>query len=273
MSYFTTSDNMRIYFEDTREGSEGTLVLMHGGFLNAASWAPAVAYYSAKGYRVVTFDARGHGNSSKPETGLTLERWATDVEELLEYLDLHDIVLLGYSFSVHVLFNYIEMFGCGRLKKVVTVDMSPKWIADETWPYGIYKGTYDYHAHLDWVHLLEKDPYAAYDYFNRQCALAEPMLEPIIGEFTNAAMTVSVHVARMVMMELARRDYRDMLSQITVPTLIVYGEPGSLYQTGDAEEMAKRIPNAKLAPVQGGHTFYMVGPQQLHDALDAFLAE
>ena len=49
------------------------------------------------GYRVIRYDRRGFGNSSRPTTGFDYDTFAADLNALLEQLDLEDVVLVGFS--------------------------------------------------------------------------------------------------------------------------------------------------------------------------------
>ena len=272
MAFFTTSDLTNLYYED--QGSGQPFVLMHGGYANRCSWTPTVKFLLEKGFRVITFDGRGHGASDKPERGYTMDRWSTDLEELMAYLELDGVILLGYSWSVHVMFNYIRLFGCGRLSKIITIDMSPKWISDENWKGGFLKGTYTYADAWEFLHKMECGLYEPFLEFNRQCASADPVPEGYCEVGAGVADLCAINFAKSLWIELVRGDYLEMLHTITVPALIVYGDPGSLYSSVDAEGMKERIPDATLWPVKGGHEFYYMpgGPEQLHAGLVQFLS-
>ena len=82
MTYFTTSDGVRIYFEDTGEGFP--LVLLHPWPTDHAMWLFQVPVFS-ENYRIITPDSRGLGRSDKPSTGYSLRRLSDDVREMLEY--------------------------------------------------------------------------------------------------------------------------------------------------------------------------------------------
>jgi len=55
-----------LYYEDLGTGQP--LVLIHG-FLNGHSWEKQVLVLLNAGYRVITYDRRGFGNSSQPSFG------------------------------------------------------------------------------------------------------------------------------------------------------------------------------------------------------------
>lgn len=79
-------------------GSGRTLVFIHGLTLTADEWHAQVAALAGD-YRIVTFDQRGHGDSSDWQSAnqSIADSLAADLAELLEQLDLTDVVLVGHS--------------------------------------------------------------------------------------------------------------------------------------------------------------------------------
>src|SRR5712672_2403337 len=84
---------IRIYYED--HGSGSPVVLVHGYALNGHSWEKQEAALLAAGHRVITYDRRGFGASSRPSTGYDFDTLAGDLHALLSRLDLHAVVLAG----------------------------------------------------------------------------------------------------------------------------------------------------------------------------------
>ena len=99
MPFVTTgrenSAEIRIYYEDHGTGSP--VVLVHGYALNGRSWEKQEAALLAAGHRVITYDRRGFGASSRPSTGYDFDTLAEDLHVLLSTLDLHGIVLAGFA--------------------------------------------------------------------------------------------------------------------------------------------------------------------------------
>ncbi|MFP6599873.1 MAG: alpha/beta hydrolase [Deltaproteobacteria bacterium] len=80
-------------------GSGDTVLFAHPtGFLGAV-WAPVVAGLRAGGFagRVLSYDQRGHGLSSKPDSGYEWERFVADTELLMDELGLEGVLGVGHS--------------------------------------------------------------------------------------------------------------------------------------------------------------------------------
>ena len=71
------------------------VLLIHGWPLDSRSWEPQLHPLLAAGYRVITYDRRGFGRSSRPTSGYDFDTLADDLDVLLTELDLHDVTLVG----------------------------------------------------------------------------------------------------------------------------------------------------------------------------------
>ena len=74
------STSIDLYYED--HGSGSPVVLIHGWPLSGASWEKQTAALLAAGHRVITYDRRGFGRSSKPATGYHYDIFAADLDKL-----------------------------------------------------------------------------------------------------------------------------------------------------------------------------------------------
>src|SRR3954471_18407093 len=77
-----------LYFEDL--GSGDPVVLLSGWPLDSRSWEPQVHALLQAGHRVIAYDRRGFGRSSRPTEGYGFSSLAADLDKLMSELDLHD---------------------------------------------------------------------------------------------------------------------------------------------------------------------------------------
>src|SRR6476619_6342139 len=89
------STSIELYYED--HGSGPPVVLIHGWPLNGDAWEKQTAALLAAGHRVITYDRRGFGRSSKPTIGYNYDTFAADLDKLLKRLDLKKVALVGFS--------------------------------------------------------------------------------------------------------------------------------------------------------------------------------
>ena len=94
-----------LYFEDL--GSGDPVVLLSGWPLDSRSWEPQLHPLFDAGHRVIAYDRRGFGRSSRPPTGYDFDTLAADLDALLRELDLEDVTLVGFSLGTGELARYV----------------------------------------------------------------------------------------------------------------------------------------------------------------------
>src|SRR6202047_1690763 len=113
------SQPIELYYED--HGSGPPVVLIHGWPRTGAAWEKQPAALLAAGHRVITYDRRGFGRSSKPGIGYNYDTFAADLNALLSTLDLTGGSLVGHSMGTGEITRYIGKYGTKRLRKAVLI--------------------------------------------------------------------------------------------------------------------------------------------------------
>jgi pimeloyl-ACP methyl ester carboxylesterase len=130
------STPIRLYYED--HGSGPAVVLVHGWPLDSRSWEPQVHPLLSAGYRVITYDRRGLGRSSRPTAGYDFDTLAADLDALLTEPDLHDVTLIGFSLGTGEQARYAGAHGTGRLKRLVFIEsLAPSFAKSADNPLGV----------------------------------------------------------------------------------------------------------------------------------------
>src|SRR5437773_12077606 len=88
------SGNIDLYYED--HGAGKPVVLIHGDPLNGASGERQIPVLLDAGYRVITYDRRGCGQSSNPNTGYNDNTFAEDLHKLVSHLRLNEFSRAGF---------------------------------------------------------------------------------------------------------------------------------------------------------------------------------
>lgn len=227
MSYFTLKDGQKLYYEDKGHGEE-TLIMMHG-------WSSTHDIYVQpteslqENARCIIYDHRGHGKSKEANQGNpTLETLAGDLNELIQGLSLSNITLLGWSMGAAVAMNYVRLYGCDALKRIILCDMTPKQLNDEEWKLGLYQGKYTIE---DMKKEEGKDFYSLYKKFVVETVpkykkvpgflLKKPLME-ILANCDEA-------VLKSLAVSMKTQDNRPAVEQISVPVTYFYADPGSLF--------------------------------------------
>ncbi|HKX80843.1 MAG TPA: alpha/beta hydrolase [Nitrososphaera sp.] len=120
------SGSIDLYYED--HGSGRPVVLIHGWPLSGRSWERQVPALLNAGYRVITYDRRGFGESSKPTTGYDYDTFASDLHTLVTKLDLHEVALVGFSMGGGEVARYVGKYGTGRVRKAAFLAAIPPFL-------------------------------------------------------------------------------------------------------------------------------------------------
>src|SRR5437867_10698969 len=110
---------IELYYGD--HGAGTPVVLIHGWPLSGASWEKQTAALLAAGHRVITYDRRGFGRSSKTGTGYHYDTFAADLDKLLKKLNLKKVALVGFSMGSGEVTRYIGKYGSARVRKAVLI--------------------------------------------------------------------------------------------------------------------------------------------------------
>lgn len=287
--YFEASDGTKIHYLDTGEGK--VLIFPHGYGSRAEDYREQFKEMSL-GYRCIAFDQRGYGESPLTESA-GLKQSAEDMHDLIEYLKLDNIVIVGYSIGAAVLFAYVEKYGCEYLEKAIIGDMTPKLLNDENWKLGLYQGWYtEKDVELDTAFLSEKETEARSYYFMEQVFFKHipeekrryinPSVNPDEYEEWKKRLDAvegicmyneqQVAANRYYMKSMAESDFREVLPRITIPTLLVYATPGSIYYEATGRYVESQIPDARFLLIEdAAHLFTPEQNRQYIQAIYEFI--
>src|SRR4029453_12913252 len=120
------SGAIELYYEDHGAGSP--IVLVHGWPLSGRSWERQVPVLVAGGHRVITYDRRGFGESSKPISGYDYDTLAGDLNKLMTKLDLREITLIGFSMGGGEVARYLGTYGSERVSQAVFISAIPPFL-------------------------------------------------------------------------------------------------------------------------------------------------
>jgi 3-oxoadipate enol-lactonase len=252
-----------VSYEDTGQGLP--VVLLHGFPFNRSMWREQVAALGSC-CRVITPDMRGFGESSDAEGIATMEAMASDVAALLDNLGIERAVVGGLSMGGYVTLAFYRLFP-ERVLALLLADTRPqpddedaRRTREETAQRALDEGMEPISSamlpKLLSPSTIERDP-----------ALVERVRSMILG--TRPA-TAAAALRGMAL----RRDQRDLLSSINVPTLIVVGAEDRLTPASDAELMYKEITGSRLRVVEGAaHLANLERPAEFNLAFLEFLEE
>jgi non-heme chloroperoxidase len=260
-----------IYYED--QGGGQPVVLIHGYPLNGASWERQTKALLDAGYRVIAYDRRGWGQSSKPMAGHDYDTYAADLKELIEQLELTDIVLCGFSMGTGEVTRYLGSYGSDRVEKAALFGAIPPFLlkTDDN-PEGVDGSVFE-----GIKETVLKDRYVWFkqffdDFYNVDKLAPERISEQAWQASFNVACMGSPY-SSYACVDAWLTDFRDDLPKIDVPVLVVHGtEDRILPYEATAARLTDLIDDVTVVPVEGGpHNIGWTHPEILNPLLLAYL--
>jgi non-heme chloroperoxidase len=263
---------IELHYED--HGSGRPVLLIHGYPLDGNSWERQERDLLANGYRVVTYDRRGFGRSSKPSFGYDYDTFAGDLKVLLDHLDLDNIALVGFSMGTGEVIRYLATYGSARVDKAVLLGTIPPFVlkTDDN-PDGV-----DGKVFADIEAAIVTDRYAFFEGFLDNFYNVDVLGSGRISdEAKQASFTVAVGsspIASYACVDTWLTDFRADLPKIDVPVLVMHGTDDRILPfTSTAARLPGLIADCTLVPVEGGpHNIAWTFPDEVNSALLRFLA-
>jgi non-heme chloroperoxidase len=262
----------KVHVEDSG-GPGRPVVLIHGWPLSAESWSEQVRPLHAAGYRVVAYDRRGFGRSDKPSKGYDYDTLADDLDGVLSELELTDVTLVGFSMGGGEVARYIARHGEDRLRSVVFAAAVPPYLlqSDDN-----PDGPLTEQAAAEMAQGLESDRATFFDGFTRNFFSAGGELK-VTEEQRQEAIALchqSDQQAALGCMEaFGTTDFRDDLTKVTVPALVIHGDSDAIVPIeGSGRRTHAAIPGSQLVVVEDApHGFNVSHPEQFNRTLLHFL--
>src|SRR5467141_2171406 len=216
------STPIEIYYED--HGSGSPVVLIHGWPLNGDAWEKQTAALLAAGHRVITYDRRGFGRSSKPATGYNYDTFAADLDALLGTLDLTDVSLVGFSMGTGEVTRYIGKYGTKRVRKGVLIGtLGPYLVKTADNLEGVDRSVFD------GIKAAVKADRPAFlmeflrNFYNYDVTGGKLVSERVLEDNWNVAAGASA-IGTQACIDSWIEDFRQDITRNTVPTLILHGD-------------------------------------------------
>jgi|ERR1022692_4032152 pimeloyl-ACP methyl ester carboxylesterase len=259
-----TVNGITIGYDDQGDRAGAPLVLIHGHPFNRSMWAPQADALTADGYRVVAPDLRGYGESSVLPGITSLEVFARDAAGLMDHLGLGRVVIGGLSMGGQIVMEFYRLFS-ERVRGLLLAATFPTAETPE--------GKVLRNAVAD--RLLAEG----------MTGYSDEVINKMIAPYNVAALPgVAAHVLRMmrgtspegaaaaVRGRAERPDYCELLTQISVPTLVVVGADDEYTPVSDAEFMHNQIRDSVLTIIDGAaHMPNLERPAEFNTALRQFL--
>lgn len=245
------STDIELYYED--HGAGQPVVLIHGYPLDGASWEKQTSALLEAGYRVITYDRRGFGKSTKTAGGYDYDTFAADLNTVLTSLDLNDVVLVGFSMGTGEVGRYLGAYGSARVAKAAFLgSLEPYLLQTDDNPGGVPQDVFD-----GLKDAVTADRYAFFtdffkNFYNADTFLGTPRLsQEVLDAGWNLAANAGA-IASVAAQPTWLTDFRADIPKIDVPALIVHGTADNILPIDSTGRLfAKALPSAEYVEIEG----------------------
>jgi pimeloyl-ACP methyl ester carboxylesterase len=261
------SRDINLYYEDY--GTGDPVILIHGYPLSGRAWERQIPALLDAGHRVIAYDRRGFGQSSRPWTGYDFDTFTEDLHQLVTRLELLQFSLVGHSMGGGEVARYMGKYGTRNVKKAVFISAIPPFLLKTNDnPQGIDGGVFD--AIRNAV-AADRPAFLAQfcaDFYN-----ADVLGGTLVSTHdVQASWNISVAASPKGTLDCVDAwltDFRNDLSRANVPILVIHGDSDRIVPLPfSGKRMPDFVKHAKLVVIKGGpHGIVWTHSDQVNRAL------
>jgi len=267
------SCNIDIYYEDY--GSGKPVVLIHGWPLSSSSWEKQIPSLIEAGYRVIAYDRRGFGHSSKPASGYNYDTLAEDLNKIMTKLNLRDATLVGFSMGGGEVARYLSKYGSERVSKAVFMSAIPPFLLKTSDnPEGVDGSVFD-----GMKKAIKADrPAFLSEFFANFYNVDNLIGTKISDEVVRLSWNIGAGASPKGTLDCVSAwlvDFREELKRINIPVLIMHGNADRILPlAATGKRTPEFVKGSRLVIIEGApHGMNWTHAEEINRELLAFLNE
>lgn len=269
--YIETAKNVKLYVKDYGKGKP--VILIHGWPLSNEMWEYQVEFLVKNNYRVIAYDRRGFGKSSQPWEGYDYDTLTDDLSEIIEQLELEDVTLVGFSMGGGEVVRYFSRHnGKGVSKAALISSIIPFLLKTDDNPDGHPREKSESTAEA-----IKEDRIGFIDNFGKTFfgvnIINKPLSTALLEYYRTLCSFASPHATLKCAESFSYTDFRDELSSVNVPTLIIHGNDDKIVPIDlTSKKASEAIANNTYIVYEGApHGLFYTERDKLNDDLLDFL--
>jgi len=250
---------VRLRYAEQGDKAGDPVVLLHGMTDSWFSFSLVLAFLSSTHHAWV-LDQRGHGGSERPQTGYTVQDFASDVLAFMDVMELERATLVGHSMGSLVALE-MAVAAPGRVSGLVLIGSAAHIRSDVTV------------ALQRWFETLD-DPVPAEVAREFQAStIHHPVPDEFLERVVAESMRVPARVWRDSLAGLLAVDYTDRLPGLRMPALLLWGDHDEIFLAESREALAAALPRgtSRIYP-DTGHALHWERPAEFVRDLEDFLS-
>jgi non-heme chloroperoxidase len=271
MAFIDTKDGIKLHVKDS--GTGRPVVLIHGWPLTGDMFEYQTLALLEAGYRVISYDRRGFGQSGHPALGYDYNTFADDLASVLDGLDVNGATLAGFSMGGGEIARYLSRHGARRVAKAVLISsVVPYLLKTGDNPDGAEASVFE-----DMKSQIRKDRFQFLQSFAKQFygvgIVSSPVSQALLDWTFILAVMASPKATLNCVDAFGKTDFRPDLASFTMPTLVIHGTADKTVPIDAAGRAAARgIAGARLVEYDGEpHGLFATAPDRLNRDLIEFI--
>ncbi|CUX55220.1 alpha/beta fold hydrolase [Agrobacterium deltaense] len=272
MVLIEAKDGTKLHVKDMGEGRP--VILIHGWPLTGDMFEYQTVALLEAGFRVITYDRRGFGQSGHPASGYNYDTFADDLAAVIDGLELQSVSLVGFSMGGGEIARYLTRYGASKVSKAVLVaSVAGYLLKDESNPDGVDASVFE-----GMKKDIRKDRFDFLQSFAKTFYGVGFVTSPVSQGILDWSFVLGVMASPKATIDcvdaFGKTDFRPDFAAFTIPTLVIHGTGDKtvpIDPTGRAA--ANGIAGAKLIEYDGEpHGLFATAPDRLNQDLIEFLA-
>ncbi|WP_429932697.1 alpha/beta fold hydrolase [Agrobacterium vitis] len=271
MAFIEAKDGTKLHVKDMGKGRP--VVLIHGWPLTGDMFEYQTLALLEAGFRVITYDRRGFGQSGHPADGYNYDTFADDLASVIDSLDVQNVSLVGFSMGGGEIARYLSRHGASKVSKAVLVaSVAPYLLKDGSNPDGVDASVFE-----GMKNDIRKDRFAFLQSFAKTFYGVGLVSSPVSQGVLDWSFILGVMASPKATIDcvdaFGKTDFRPDLAAFTIPTLVIHGTADKTVPIDPAGcAAANGIAGAKLIEYEGEpHGLFATAPDRLNRDLIEFL--
>lgn len=253
------------YIKKATEKEEKTIIFLHGFPFNKNTWRPQLESITGN-VTAIAIDIRGHGLSTAGHGFFSIDQFTKDLHKFIVELAISNVVLCGVSMGGYIALRYYEFFP----KDIIGLILSDTHhLADDN---------LGKKRRFDSIEAILSQGKRAFVFGFVQNLLASKTISknPKVVELIKSSIrrNASPNICATLLALASRTDSSHVLSQITVPTLIIRGEHDNITPKEVVEKLHEGIKNSSYIEISNsGHLPNLENPFAFNKEMNDFLKD
>jgi pimeloyl-ACP methyl ester carboxylesterase len=259
------SPDLELYYQ---EAGSGPPMVIIPGWTGTSEMFPAQLAYFSKKYRVIIYDPRSQGRSTKTLENNNYQQHGADLRAFLDALHIGSAIVVAHSAGCFDAYAYFRAYGTEHIRAFTCIDTAPKNIVDTPEDWGNVKTMDDMKS----PQLNMHDRAADLAKFI-QSLVTRPLTSQESDWWVGQCLQTPTYVSVLLDIETDAVDYREEAKAIDakIPVLYVLNDRKESLSAAKAW-LAKYMPHTQVAVLAGAHLLHWEFPDRFNAALDSFLS-